>query len=155
MITLVGWKETKETLATLNSIKSFVEKEIGFNTSIVDAYRTTVEGEFYYIYFGEDAKNYSEHKEAKGLWTMPTVKKLSKDRKNNIVVLKKILTEIKEKTEKPVQVYTETEDGITLGKEACNINITEQEVQYLKSLRDLLQGSKMIISKGDIKIEVQ
>ena len=53
------------------------------------------------------------------------------------------------------QNYIE-KNKIKLGNTSiCDIKITEKEAEYLKKIKDLLDGSKIIITKGDLKLEIQ
>ncbi len=57
---------------------------------------------------------------------------------------------IKEKT----KVAVETVEGITVGGIGADIEITPDEARHLKEIKDLLGGGKMIITKGDLRIEI-
>jgi hypothetical protein len=56
--------------------------------------------------------------------------------------------------ETPTASHVELEDGTTAGKIGTDIQITEQEAEYLKRLKELLGGGKIVVTKGDVKIEV-
>ena len=57
-------------------------------------------------------------------------------------------------TEKEI-AFVETKEKITIGEEDTDIKITKQELEYLEKLKQLLSGSKMVIIKGDLRIEVE
>lgn len=53
------------------------------------------------------------------------------------------------------QNYVE-KDNIKVGNnDIVDIQITEKEAEYLKKLKTLLDGSKIIITKGDLKLEIE
>ena len=52
------------------------------------------------------------------------------------------------------EVHVETPDGTTVGQIGTDIVVTEAEAEYLSQLKELLKGSKVVVTKGDIKIEV-
>lgn len=65
-----------------------------------------------------------------------------------------IYTDYENEVHKP-DAHVETPAGVTVGQTACDIEITPEELEYLKELRKLLDGSKIVIIKGDIRIEVE
>lgn len=54
-----------------------------------------------------------------------------------------------------IQQFVETPEGITVGGLGANIQITEKEAEHLKRIKDILGGGKMVIQKGDLRIEVE
>lgn len=96
-------------------------------------------------------------------WMLPELSKLVAN-KENIAAraaaaeqIKTIGQELKVYVEKllaAAQIHIETPEGITIGLANTDIMITESEADYLKRLKDLLGGSKMVITKGDLRIEV-
>lgn len=102
------------------------------------------------------------------VWVFPDVKKLHKKPENKEqrdiattriqsviedlayeIIEEEVVEEEKEETE----LYVE-KNGTTFGKIA-DICITEKEAEYLRKIKDLLAGSKIVIKKGDITIEVE
>lgn len=57
--------------------------------------------------------------------------------------------------EEPMHMHVETPEGITVGGLGAMIKITEKEAEHLKKIRDILGGGKMVITKGDLRIEVE
>jgi hypothetical protein len=118
------------------------------------------------IIFGTSAKN--RVKTSASSWMLPPANSLVPGKPENdgprrdglaaIEVISKELSDeisaLRKKEEDPVEMYVEKE-GVTVGKTRSNIEITEQEAEYLKRIRDLLDGGKMVITKGDYKIEVE
>jgi hypothetical protein len=51
--------------------------------------------------------------------------------------------------------FVETPEGITVGGIGADIQITEKEAEHLKKIKDILGGGKMVIQKGDLRIEVE
>jgi len=60
----------------------------------------------------------------------------------------------KEKIKK--SVYVETKDGHTVGRNlpALDIELTDEELKTICKLKELLKGKKVVITKGEVKIEV-
>jgi hypothetical protein len=58
-------------------------------------------------------------------------------------------------SESKVEKYIETPEGITVGGIGADIQITEEEANHLKRIKEILGGGKMVITKGDLKIEVE
>lgn len=118
------------------------------------------------IAFGAGAE--SNTKTSSKLWLMPLVSALvpSDDnvdsRKEGLKLIKdmgpeldKVILEIVAKVEEePTETFVE-KDGVTIGKAGVNIEITEEEAKYLKRIKDLLGGGKMVITKGDLRIETE
>jgi hypothetical protein len=97
------------------------------------------------------------------IWMLPELSKLvdtEENRETRIAVgeqIKAIGQELKVWAEKQLEapsIHVETHEGITIGLAGTDILITESEADYLKRLKDLLGGSKMVIIKGDLRIEV-
>jgi hypothetical protein len=57
--------------------------------------------------------------------------------------------------EKKVEVHVETPTNLTVGTTGCDFCVTEKEAEYLKKILDILGGGKMVITKGDLRIEVE
>ena len=47
------------------------------------------------------------------------------------------------------------QNGVTVGLKDTDIQIMPEELEYINKLKTLLKGSKVIITKGDLKIEVE
>jgi len=97
-------------------------------------------------------------------WVLPEISKLRSDPDNKLIreeafermgEICQQLTAVAEQKEEETNSHVEMSDGVTVGKVGTDFCISEQEVQYLKQLKELLNGSKIIITKGDIKIEVE
>jgi len=155
-IVCIGWKMTREETETLNNTAGYLRKELPETEIIcVDGYRHTIEDGDEYICFGEESDSEAH---PGNTWKMPKVKDLSKERETSMKSLKYIILELQlvlKSTPKTQNTHVETQDGTSIGKEACDINVTEKEAQYLKTLKAMLDGSTMVITKGDIRIEVQ
>jgi len=154
-IICLGWKLSREENELLEKIASYIKKKIeGSEVTHIDCFRHTVTDGDHYICFGNDAKKQCPMES----WSMFTPKAIIKDKATGLKFLDETIegiklrigTKPKEKT-----IHIETEEKNTIGKEACEINLTEDEVQYLTMLRNMLKGSTMVIEKGDIRIEVK
>jgi len=53
------------------------------------------------------------------------------------------------------KMYVEAPNGITVGGAGADIQITEEEAIHLKKIKDILGGGKIVIQKGDLRIEVE
>lgn len=63
------------------------------------------------------------------------------------------LTQYAEQTEEAVEITVETQ-GTSIGVGAGNIQLTQDEIDNLLKIKQLLNGGTVIIKKGDIRIEV-
>ena len=52
-------------------------------------------------------------------------------------------------------IHVKTPANITVGPKFTDIVLTPEEAQHLKNIKDLLGGGTMVITKGDMKIEVK
>jgi len=104
-------------------------------------------------------------------WGFPDIKKLHKKPENEASrslaterikyiieslvysVVDKVTDVLAEDTKEETEVVVKKNET-TFGKIA-DICITEKEAEYLKRVKDLLGGSKIVIKKGDITIEVE
>jgi len=116
----------------------------------------------YIIYFGAMAGKYADEIKKKQIWELPDLCELENKpenkamRKRAFEKLKAIIEFIKNDTAiEEKKICVETEDKVTIGRINSDICITEQEAKYLKQIRDLLGGGKMVIQKGDLRIEVE
>jgi hypothetical protein len=58
-------------------------------------------------------------------------------------------------TEEEVKTYVLTKEGVTVGEKDTDIEISEKTLVYLKKIKDFLDGSKVVITKGNIRVEVE
>lgn len=152
-IACAGWKLNRDEVDILNNISDYIGKNTKAMMATTDVFRETIRNFDYYIAFGDLAFKEIEEDH---VFSMPAIKKLKATKQESMEKLKTIIKEInKIENEKPVQTHVELECGTTIGKEACDINISEKEAEHLKTLKALLNGSKMVLVKGDIRIEVE
>ena len=118
------------------------------------------------IAFGAGAEGNT--KTSSKLWLMPLVSALvpSDDnvdsRREGLKLIKEmapeldkvILSTVAKANEEPIETFVE-KDGVTIGQAGVDIEITEAEAKYLKRIKDLLGGGKMVVTKGDLRIEVE
>lgn len=173
---------TKEDIALVNKLVETIRKNyIGsIELEIVDIGTIEIEEQDYdahnisiALIFGKFIEEQTENhlKNLKiPIWTFPDIKKIHKKPENEttreIATLKikeiieslayEIIEEkIIETKEELISTHMTVEkNGTTFGKIA-DICITEKEAEYLKRIKDLLAGSKIVIKKGDITIEVE
>jgi len=96
-------------------------------------------------------------------WILPSLSKLE-DKKINYDYRKKALDTIDAavislSTSNPIETQevkkvVEAKDK-TFGEVDTDFIITEREAEYLKKIKDLLDCSKIVISKGDVRIEIE
>jgi len=158
--------ELKVITGILGGVKKRVEKELEFD--IIDLMSNNEsEANYPCIIFGKQVLNQltipSEEEELMDIWMFPSITNLVKKDKEATIKTKEMIekvatylngnTEIKEvKADEPTTLCVEKK-GTTFGIIA-DIMITEKEAEYLKRIKDLLDGSKIVIKKGDITIEV-
>ena len=65
----------------------------------------------------------------------------------------RILAEIKTPAIPEATVHAETVNGITIGTKGTDIQLDENEVRLVSKIRDLLKCKKIVITRGDLKIE--
>jgi hypothetical protein len=163
-VVFVGWDLTKEETELLDRIKEYFIN-LTDNKLTVKIEDLKVFGEKTYasscIIFGNVANQYvvaSKYKK----WLVSEPKRMLPDYDDYLAYKKKtfdVLQEasvaiLKASKEEPISVHIETPEGITVGPDGCQINITESEAEHLKTIRDILGGGKMVITKGDLRIEV-
>lgn len=160
---LVVWGPTKEEMNLLENIKKFVFtlcKDI--TVSIYDAKSLgPIETDNSCVAFGKlaaaEIHACYEHRIAPVLDLMlPSSDDYVSNRQETKDLLANAIKEIlKAEKEEPTSTYVETPKGITVGTDGCQINITEQEAEHLKKIKDILGGGRMVITKGDLRIEVE
>jgi len=113
------------------------------------------------VIFGVEAKNYCTFNGK--TWVLPSMKTMrlgaaacqqNKQKVfNTLISISKNID--KEVTVEPVELYVQTEEGVTMGSDnICDIQITEKEATHLKNIKNILNGGTMTITKGDITIKV-
>jgi hypothetical protein len=119
---------------------------------MTDSYARLPEGEWF-VSFGESFGN-------ENTYVLPSADDMMSDDSlkaegwNEVKVLAEELNSIRIPIAKPDSVAVEKE-GITFGGIGADIQITTDDAEHLKKIRDLLGGGKMVITKGDLKIEVE
>jgi len=161
-VTFVVWNASQEELELANKIKDYFISLFDSDISVkIDDLKNI--GETTYenlcVVFGTTAKNYINHDV---LWEVPALSTMLpgegyvKNKRSAMRTLRRVAEELKtEKEEIPITTHLETPQGVTVGSEGYDINITEQEVDHLKNLKKILGGGKMVVIKGDIRIEVE
>lgn len=98
-------------------------------------------------------------------WKLPAPKKLTKNtqniqhRKHALQIVDNACRQISRADSarqlKPPTTHIETPVGVTVGQVDTDIQITPEELEYIQQLKQLLAGSKIIIQKGDLRIEIE
>jgi hypothetical protein len=171
-VVFVGFQISKEGWELLDKVQHAITKlveEAGYKKDIhtvtfdlvsYEADRDVFEDSWTYVY-GETAKK--NLKEQPVPWTSlpaikdilsnPEIRREANDKlKDSIPELVKWLnrTPVEE-----VKTCVETPSGLTVGTTGCDFCVTEKEAEYLKKILDILGGGKMVITKGDLRIEVE
>jgi hypothetical protein len=160
-----GWEllDKAQNAITKLAQKAGYEKQIRTVTFDLVSYDITKEefaDSWTYIY-GEVAKK--NLKEQPVPWTsLPAIKDILSNPEVRTEANEKLQASIpelvkwlsREKVEE-VKTHVETATGLTAGTIGCDFCITDKEAEYLKKIKDILGGGKMVITKGDLKIEVE
>jgi hypothetical protein len=98
------------------------------------------------------------------VWVLPVASKLENNKHNTdhrqaaYAVLQKaantIVSGALNKPQETVKTYVETKDGVSIGQEDADINITPSELKHLKHLRDLVKEAEIVIEKDGKKVKI-
>ena len=170
-ICYVHWKGSREAQTFIEKINTYLEKESGekIEYKIKDAaVFGEVKTDCNCVCFGSGYKRLIET--SKTLFVLPVIEDLmaergKKETKKKLAreMMKSIASHLssfdaihEEKQEKKVEPETSAhieKDGISIGTKGTDIVIPRELIQPLKSIKELIGGGKMIITKGDIRIE--
>ena len=163
-LAFVVWDLSPNDAKLLSNIKKYTEGLFGdeeVNITIDDLKSL---GETTYqvpcIIFGGMADNCAQYKEA---WVVANLEMMQPEHDDYVAHKKRTMETLTEavgrilraKEPEPISTHVETPEGITVGPDGCQINITEAEADHLKKIKEILGGGKMVITKGDIRIEVE
>lgn len=155
------WKVPKELHKTLEGIATFVSNGIGEEVKVDDLSCMEECNCDNVLYFGGNVSRYINQAKHKNQWEFPDIEVLTNTDENKITrkvafdKLKAVIEYISQHKTEDKKVFIEMPSGVTFGRIDANILISEQEATYLKQIRNLLGGGKMVITKGDIRIEVE
>jgi hypothetical protein len=76
------------------------------------------------------------------------------DAANKLKLLAEKISQMSTEPIVPTTIHAETADGVTIGPKGTDILIDEREVELVKKIRDLLNCKKIVVTKGDLRIEV-
>jgi len=152
-------EKEKETLnnmgGALNHLAdTFIKKELRLHFRVFDGNKHEAEplNNNLIICFGHEAIDACSHYQE--IIEMPSVKSINREcelKKEAWSILQVVANLIAE-GEIPITKSVE-KDNVSFGIGA-DIEITEQDANHLKKIRDLLGGGKMVITKGKLRIEV-
>ena len=155
------YKATKEELLVAKNLLGILSKDLSIDEiPIDDVYSVVPMQADVIVYFGKRAKT-DAIEGARIVTALPELARLVKNDENTktrqtaFAHIKGLVIELQKPEELPTEVHIETPAGIKVGRAGLDINITAEEATYLKQIRDLLGGGKMVITKGDLKIEVE
>jgi hypothetical protein len=164
-----AWKRTKDQEQLIQRIVGVLEKEIGDVTIepvITDLCMTgPMKAEKFTFVFGNKAK---VNIEGDDFWLLPELKCLMPDgnkekRLKAFEIIKHAAKEIKSKLSEPVIVEKEEEqlnlfaekNNVTIGTNNTDIEVPPDILTYIKTMKDLLGNCKIIITKGEFKVEIE
>ena len=163
------WESNTETIDLLAKMTGVLErllKDIKIETSVVDVRShsiPTYTEEGIGIALGEVAYKTICSVNNIDPWQFPSQDALLNEddgieaRKEARALLEQIAEKIINKKEKlKKSVYVETKDGHKIGRNlsALDVELTDEELRTICKLKEMLKGSKVIITKGELKIEV-
>jgi hypothetical protein len=165
-----GMGMVKEDLQIVNGIIKAIKKRLDepIDFEIIDLMSTNdIEVEYPCIIFGKNVLMQLDASEKRNdIWIFPALSSLkpkeeNKERRKEGSQLVLEIAEYLNHGEKEIsettlsekqEAYVEKEE-IKFGK-IKDICITEEEAEYLNKIKNLLNGSKIVIKKGEITIEV-
>lgn len=158
MVVFCVWGITKEEKVLLNKIIEHFKKSISnIITSIVDLKTQEYdESGDVHVVFGSKISLMLDCK----YFTCPSLSSMMngvhviKHKTTTMEMLKQVADYINNFDKVDQETYVETSKGITVGASATDIQITKEEAQHLINIRDILGGGKIVIVKGDTRIEV-
>jgi len=160
------WKASKEDIVLANKIILAIGSQAGIKLSAKTDDLSVVEAatqlETPCLSFGDMANR--QYSTSGSNWVLPDISKLRNIPENTSIrheafqKMKEIgeqLVVIAEQEREPTNSHVEMANGVTVGKTCTDISISKEEASYLKQLKELLGGSKIVITKGDTRIEVE
>lgn len=158
---LYTWNASRESIEILRNIASYLGGIIEEQVSVDDLSCMEESRCDNVIFFGSLAMKNSNISLYKNTWELPDASQLAQTednatiRKTTFAKLKAVAEYIRDnKQTQEKEIFVEVEDK-KIGKINSDILITEEEARYLKQIRNLLGCGKMVITKGDIRIEIE
>lgn len=165
MINIFAKKITSDDYKVIERMKKFFSKELGkeieFNTIDIISYESPLV-ENYSILCGniDHILEFGTEICTIRIASLPNLINKEKN-KEAVVEFKKLINHIKNNngssndSNNIQKIYVE-KDNIKVGNnDIVDIQITEKEAEYLKKIKTLLDGSKIIITKGNLKLEIE
>lgn len=157
------WKATKEQLELVNRITKVIQdaapQEIKFNIQDVSSFTPEAGNIDPTITFGKMAQTQIPH----GVdlsWKLPDLKQLEPTEANKQTRVQ-VATQLKEiasilaKELKTEELTTHVEiQNTSIGVGLGEIQLTQDEIDSLLKIKQLLNGGTVVLQKGDIRIEV-
>ena len=163
-LVFVVWGANKKETELIEGIKKYTENLFGDQEVEITVDDLKTLGEKTYetpcVIFGGVARSGANYQSG---WLVPSLNMMLPEQDGYIKYKKKTMDTLAQavayiltaKKPEPTTTCVETPEGITVGPDGCQINITEAEAAHLKKIKEILGGGKMIITKGDVKIEVE
>ena len=135
-------------------IDTIAKTEVIISVRDLKTYELNEEFDFY-VAFGSLAQKSLEHSflAAPSLASMLGTEAITY-KTETMNILNALWQKIKLEDKSSHTTAVETPEGITVGGLGADIIITEKEAEHLKKVKDLLGGGKMVITKGNLRIEV-
>ena len=159
------WKATKKELEIVNSVLKFIatKANVPLNFDTKDLSSFNVDSIISpTICFGGSA--YTHSPSSKDTWRLPSILKLENTLPNkeyraktfsHLQAIVARLIDLYKEIEEPLTTHVETSEGVSVGVGLGDIQLTESEVTNLLKIKQLLNGSKIVLVKGDVRIEVE
>lgn len=150
-----GYLSTEENFLLEKIKTAFLDiyKDENLKVRILDLKSSEPTKESFLLLFGENI-NSEDYKDSFTVWRTKQLKELQVDnslKRQLFSLLKVISEEIKIKQNQSL-IVEKNNVSFGLGGE---IKISEQELQYLKDLKDFLNGETIIIRKKDVEIKIE
>ena len=164
-----AWKRTKDQEELIKRIVNVLEKEIeniSIEPVITDLCMTgPMPAEKFTFVFGNKAK---VNIEGDDFWLLPELKCLmpngnKEKRQKAFDIIKHAAKEIKTRLEEPEVVEKEEEqlslfvekNNVSIGTSNTDIEVPPDILNYIKTMKELLGDCKVIITKGDFRVEIE
>ena len=158
-IALIGWNLKTEDIELLERIKKFILDISNKHEVVIDDIKSSGNAEYDdpCLVFGYKAINYTKFNNKH--WQLPNTRTLLSNNEEKRLAARTIqeainILSVEEEPVVPTEMCVETEDGTKVGPSFGDIQITAEEADHLKKIRDILGGGKMVLTKGDLRLEI-
>jgi len=165
------WRANKEELELVDKIIQVIQNEvetedIDFSLKDVSSFEPNPNNEDPTIVFGSIASAQITSNKIVLYWTLPELSKLEDkiDNKSIRITTFKKLKEIGERLSLYIlqtkqkfesHVILDSAYSVGIGEGVADIQLSQSEIDNLLKIKELLNGCKIVLTKGDIRIEVE